>query len=49
MLLNPNKLDRYFRKHGYRPAGGETNEGSGVASWQNRVDDLLEFLFPARS
>ena len=40
------KLERYFREHGYRPAGGERNEGSGVASWQNRIDDLLEFLEP---
>ena len=39
-------LDAYFRKHGYRPLGGEAHDGSGVSSWQNRTDDLLESLFP---
>ena len=39
-------LDAYFREHGYRPLGGEAHDGSGVASWQNRTDDLLESLFP---
>jgi hypothetical protein len=39
-------VDRYFRDHGYKPLGGEANDGSGVASWQNRTDDLLEALFP---
>jgi len=42
------ELDRYFREHGYRPVGGEAHDGSGVASWQNRTDDLLEALFPHR-
>ena len=43
------ELDRYFREHGYRPVGGEVHDGSGVSSWQNRTDDLLEALFPHRA
>ena len=36
-----------FRDRGYRPSGGEAHDGPGVASWQNRTDDLFEALFPA--
>jgi outer membrane protein assembly factor BamB len=39
-------IERYFRDHGYRPKGGESNDGSGAASWQNRLDDLFAALFP---
>lgn len=42
------KLDEYFRDRGYRPVGGEAHDGAGVASWQNRMDDLFEALFPVR-
>jgi hypothetical protein len=40
------RLDEYFRAHGYRPAGGEAHDGGGIASWQNRIDELFEALFP---
>ena len=40
------KLQQYLRDHGYRPVGGEAHDGGGVASWQNRIDDLFVALFP---
>lgn len=40
------QLDEYFRDRGYRPLGGQANDGSGVPSWRNRTDDMLESLFP---
>ena len=37
-----------LRDKGYTLAGGEANDGTGWSSWQNRTDDLLEALFPAK-
>ncbi|HEX4953832.1 MAG TPA: PQQ-binding-like beta-propeller repeat protein [Thermoanaerobaculia bacterium] len=34
-----------LRERGYRPAGGEVNEGHGWPSFKNRSDRLLEALF----
>jgi len=35
-----------LRDRGYRPSGGEVNDGTGWSSWRNRTDILLESLFP---
>jgi enterochelin esterase-like enzyme len=37
----------FLRERGYRPAGGEVNDGFGWASWCNRTDRLFAALFPA--
>lgn len=37
----------FLRERGYRPAGGEANDGTGWASWRNRTDRLFASLFPA--
>jgi enterochelin esterase-like enzyme len=36
----------FFRERGYRPAGGEANDGAGWPSWRNRTDRLFQSLFP---
>jgi len=41
------KFDEYLRERGYRPAGGETHDSYGWASWRNRTDRWLAALFPA--
>ena len=41
------RLAAFLRERGYRPAGGEANDGAGWASWRNRTDRLFESLFPA--
>ncbi len=38
-------LAEALRARGYRPAGGEVNEGHGWSSFKNRSDRLLEALF----
>ena len=40
------RLVKYLRERGYKPAGGETHEFFGWASWRNRVDRVLVSLFP---
>jgi enterochelin esterase family protein len=37
----------FLRERGYRPAGGEANDGFGWASWRNRTQRVYESLFPA--
>lgn len=37
---------QYLRERGYKPAGGETHEFFGWASWRNRLDRVLVTLFP---
>lgn len=39
-------LVRHLRERGYKPAGGETHESFGWASWRNRLDRLLVALLP---
>jgi enterochelin esterase-like enzyme len=36
----------YLRERGYKPAGGETHEFFGWASWRNRLDRVLLTFFP---
>ncbi len=38
------RLIRYLRERGYKPAGGETHESFGWASWRNRLDRVLVTL-----
>jgi enterochelin esterase-like enzyme len=40
-------FDEYLRSRGYRPAGGETHDSYGWASWRNRTDLWLASLFPS--
>jgi len=40
------RMIQYLREKGYKPAGGETHEFFGWASWRNRVDRVLTTLFP---
>jgi enterochelin esterase-like enzyme/outer membrane protein assembly factor BamB len=40
------RVAAFLRERGYRPAGGESNDGAGWASWRNRTDRLFESLFP---
>jgi enterochelin esterase-like enzyme len=40
------KLVVLFRERGYKPAGGETHESFGWASWRNRLDRVLVALLP---
>ncbi len=40
------RLIRYLRERGYKPAGGETHESFGWASWRNRLDRVLVTLLP---
>ena len=35
-----------LRERGYKPAGGETHESFGWASWRNRLDRVLVTLLP---
>jgi enterochelin esterase family protein len=37
----------FLRERGYRPAGGEANDGAGWASWRNRTNRVFEAMFPA--
>jgi outer membrane protein assembly factor BamB len=37
---------QFLRERGYKPAGGETHEFFGWASWRNRLDRVLTTLFP---
>ena len=39
-------LVRLLRERGYKPAGGETHETFGWASWRNRLDRVLSTLLP---
>ena len=41
------RFNAFLRERGYRPAGGEANDGFGWASWRNRTDRVFETLFPA--
>ncbi len=43
------KFSAFLRERGYRPAGGESNDGAGWPSWRNRTDRLFESLFPLSS
>ena len=36
----------FLKEKGYLPAGGETHEGYGWASWRNRNDKVLASMFP---
>jgi outer membrane protein assembly factor BamB/enterochelin esterase-like enzyme len=37
-----------LRERGYKPAGGETHESFGWASWRNRLDRVLVTLLPVQ-
>ena len=39
-------LVAFLRERGYKPAGGETHESFGWASWRNRLDRVLVALLP---
>lgn len=44
--LENQRLAEMLRARGYDVSSREVPEGSGWASWRNRTDDLLEWLFP---
>ncbi|MCG8608700.1 hypothetical protein MJD09_27400, partial [bacterium] len=42
------EFSQLLRERGYKPAGGEANEGFGWAFFRNRTDRIFEHLFPAK-
>ncbi len=43
------RIAETLEEKGYRPAGGEVNDGTGWPSWKNRTDRLLIALFPRQA
>ena len=46
LRVSNRNLVQFLRERGYRPAGGETHETFGWASWRNRLDRVLATLLP---
>jgi outer membrane protein assembly factor BamB/enterochelin esterase-like enzyme len=46
MRESDRRFTEFLRERGYKPAGGETHEFFGWASWRNRLDRVLTTLFP---
>ncbi len=38
----------YLRDRGFKPQGGELNEGTGWSSWKNRTEAVFSSLFPVK-